>query len=93
MAFAVSQLMTTIDSLFKTEFVGQMMGGVSGIRRHDDDVMRAAGRTNELPELVVQTFVAKVIFLFGHPFLKAEVRFDHELGHLCPPVLQMRRVR
>jgi hypothetical protein len=30
MAFAVSQLMTTIDSLFKTEFVGQMMGGVPG---------------------------------------------------------------
>jgi hypothetical protein len=30
MAFAVSQLMTTIDSLFKTEIVGQMMGGVQG---------------------------------------------------------------
>ena len=44
MAFAVSQLMTTIDSLFKTEFVGQMMGGLSGIRRHDDDVMRGQFR-------------------------------------------------
>ena len=44
MAFAVSQLVTTIDSLFKTEFVGQMMGGVSGIRRHDDDVMRGQFR-------------------------------------------------
>jgi hypothetical protein len=31
MAFAVSQLMTTIDSLIKIEFVGQIMGGVPGI--------------------------------------------------------------
>jgi hypothetical protein len=44
MAFAVSQLITTIDSPFKTEIVGQIMGGVPGIRRHDDDVMRGQFR-------------------------------------------------
>ena len=51
-------------------------------------VMRAVGRTNELPEFVFQTFVAKVIPFFGDPFLKAEVRFDDEFGHPCPPVRQ-----
>ncbi len=37
---------------------------------------------NELfAELVVQAFLGKVAFLFRHPFLKAHMRTDDELGH------------
>jgi hypothetical protein len=52
-------------------------------------VMPAIGRADQLPELVFQPFLAKVVLLDGNPFLKAEVRLDHESGHPCPPCAEI----
>src|SRR6476660_10620112 len=45
----------------------------------------SVGCAQQLAEFVFESFLAEVVFLFGHPFLQAEMRFDEEFRHVCPP--------
>jgi hypothetical protein len=45
----------------------------------------AVGCAHQLAEFVFEPFLAEVVFLFGHPFLQAEMRFDEEFRHIRPP--------
>ena len=44
-------------------------------------MVSAVGGTDELLELIIEAFVAKVTLLFRHPLLQSEVRLDLELRH------------
>ena len=44
-------------------------------------VVLAAGRADQLAELVVEAFGAEVALFLGHPFLQTKMRLDDELAH------------
>src|SRR5215469_12846738 len=67
-----------------------LLYALEGTRLPDCSVMRAIGRANEFPELVLQPFNAKIALLFGNPFLQAKMRLDDELRHPCPPCANAR---
>src|ERR1051326_7337726 len=53
-------------------------------------VMLAAARADELLEIVIKAFSAKVILLLRDPFLQPKMRLDHELGHHRLPCARKR---
>src|SRR5689334_5112920 len=48
-------------------------------------VVAALGRADQFAELVVEPLGAEIALLLRHPFLQAEMRFDHKLRHLLLP--------
>jgi len=48
-------------------------------------VVAALRRADQLAELVVEPLGAEIALLLRHPFLQAEMRFDHKVRHLPLP--------